>query len=173
MTDKEDGERKILYRAVVTFSMNPIESESLADLLKIIEEDRQDGIVKIMISEREVGSLRIENKKIFILELVDETPQEVDVVKKYPVYDRISMKALLDKYLDSIAGDMIEDNGFIENVRSLGNKRNPDNQQFILLLWNRYWNVLSRFRGDSKDGIYLIGERDIYREGDRNTFLSV
>lgn len=172
MTDADAEERKIKYKGVTTFSVSPFESETLRGLLDQIENERQEGIVKIVISDREVGSLRIENRRVSILEIVDETPQEIQVIRKYPVYARISLKALTEKYMDSVADDLIEDIAFIEETKSSGENRNVDNQEFILLLWDRYWNVRTRFRGDSKDGIYLISERDIYSENDKNTFIS-
>lgn len=172
MEESEPTERKIKYKGVSPIAIDLFENETLTGLLEALEADKKDGLLRIMISEREVGTLRIENKKIYIQEVVDETPQEIEILKKYSVYGPISLKAIFDKYLDSIADDLVEDTKFLEKIRKEGESRNPDNREFILLLWGRYWNVSSRFHGDSKDGIYLVSERDIYKEGDENTFLS-
>jgi hypothetical protein len=162
--------RVIPYRAISTFLPQPIERPTLDLVLSSIEEEKKDGLVKIMISEREVCTLRIENRRIYINEIVDNTPQELEKLRKYPVFDRISLKAMVEKYIDSLSGDSIEDLGFIDSLKSNPDNRKADGQKFILILWDRYWNVLTRFRGDASDGIYIISERDVWDEKDRNTF---
>ena len=167
-TDEE--ERKIVYTGLATYAKDPYVSESFADLLKVLESDKRDGLVNVVIADREVGTLRIETGKIFLNEIVDQTPQELGLLKKYPVYGRIAMKSLMEKYIDTIANDAIEDTAFLNGIRSDPDKRKVDEQNFILLLWDRYWNVFSRFKGDSKDGIYIVSERNIWDEGDTNSF---
>jgi hypothetical protein len=165
-------ERKITYEGFSTSTKEPLQSETLKGLLDALESDKRDALVKIVIAEREVGTLRIENRKIYLNEVVDETPPEIEVLNKYPVYDKIAMKSLMEKYVDTIAEDAIEDISFLDSIRKNPEKRKTDDQHFILLLWDRYWNVYSRFKGDSKDGIYVISERNIWEEGDKNTFSS-
>ncbi|MGC8645736.1 MAG: hypothetical protein ACP5UO_05710 [Thermoplasmata archaeon] len=162
--------RSIPYRAISTYLPLPIDRPTLDLLLSAIEEEKKDGLVKIMISEREVATLRVESRRIYINEIVDNTPQETEKLRKYPVYDRIALRALMEKYVDTITGDSIEDLDFLDAVKNDSGKRKADGQRFILLLWDRYWDVLSRFKGDSSDGIYIISERDVWDEGDRNTF---
>lgn len=172
MEGSDSEERKISYKGFSTSSNEPYESENLIGLLDILEEEKKDALVRIMISDREVGALRIESRKVFLNEIVDETPQEVEILKKYPVYERIALRSLMEKYIDTIANDAIEDVSFLERIRKDPDKRKTDDQRFILLLWDRYWNVLSRFRGDTKDGIYIISERNVWDGNDSNTFNS-
>ncbi|MGC8562366.1 MAG: hypothetical protein ACP5UZ_02970 [Thermoplasmata archaeon] len=170
MEGTNDEERKIFYKGISSSVKEPYENESFGGLLSTIESERKDGLVNLVISDREVGTLRIEGGKVYINEIVDQTPQELELLKKYPVYGRIALRALMEKYVDSIADDTIEDDAFLEKIRLDPDNRKVDGQSFILLLWDRYWNVSSRFRGDSKDGIYLISERNIWDEKDKNTF---
>ncbi|MEM0128471.1 MAG: hypothetical protein QXO03_05255 [Thermoplasmatales archaeon] len=164
------GPRAIPYRGFSTFSKLPIEDISIERLVSTIEEEKKDGLVKIMISEREVGTLRIENKRIYINEMVDFTPLELENLRKYPVYHITALKSLMEKYVDSISGDAIEDLNFLDSLKKNPEMRKADGQKFILLLWDRYWEVRSRFNGDASDGIYIISERDVWDEKDRNTF---
>jgi len=103
-------------------------------------------------------------------EIVDQTPQELELLKKYSVYGRIALKSLMEKYVDTVANDAIEDTAFLNGIRADPDNRKVDEQHFILLLWDRYWNVVSRFKGDSKDGIYILSERNFWEEGDTNSF---
>ena len=170
MEGTSDEERKIVYRGISSSVKEPYENESFSGLLGAIESERRDGLVNVVISDREVGTLRVEGGKVYINEIVDQTPQELELLRKYPVYVRIAMRALMEKYVDSIANDAIEDDAFLKKIKEDPDNRKVDGQTFILLLWDRYWNVSSRFRGDSKDGIYLISERNVWDEGDKNTF---
>lgn len=171
--DQPDTERrKIVYKGISTSVKVPYENESFAGLLSTVEVEKKDGLVNIVISDREVGTLRVELGKIYLNEIVDQTPQELDLLKKYPVYGRIALKSLMEKYVDTVADDAIEDDGFLKEIRSDPDNRRVDNQRFILLLWDRYWNVSSRFRGDAKDGIYVVSERNVWDENDKNSFNS-
>lgn len=172
MEGTSDEERKIVYKGISSSVKEPYENESFSGLLSAIESERKDGLVNVVISDREVGTLRVEGGKVYINEIVDQTPQELELLRKYPVYGRIALRALMEKYVDSVANDAIEDDTFLEKIKKDPDNRKVDGQNFILLLWDRYWNVSSRFRGDSKDGIYLISERNVWDEGDRNTFNS-
>ncbi|MEM0126821.1 MAG: hypothetical protein QXS30_01375 [Thermoplasmatales archaeon] len=164
------GTRVIPYRGFSTYSKVPIEGVSIENLLSKVEEEREDGLVRITIGEREVASLRIDNRRIYINEIVDCTPTEVESLRKYPVYYVTALKSLMEKYIDTVSGDAIEDLNFLDSIKKNPEIRKADGQKFILLLWDRYWDVRSRFNGDSYDGIYIIGERDVWDEKDRNTF---
>ena len=51
---------------MATYAKDPYVSESFADLLKVLESEKRDGLVNIVIADREVGTLRIETGKIFL-----------------------------------------------------------------------------------------------------------
>ena len=170
MEGSDTEERKIFYKGVSTSVKEPFVNESFAGLLSALESDKKEGLVNIVISDREVGTLRIEGGKIYLNEIVDQTPQETELLKKYPVYGRIALKSLMEKYVDTVAEDAIEDLAFLEGIKSSPDKRRVDDQHFILLLWDRYWNVTSRFRGDARDGIYIVSERNVWDERDNNSF---
>ncbi len=170
MEKSDPNERKIVYKGISSTMKEPYESEAFSDLLKSVENDKRDGLVNVVISDREVGTLRVECGRIYVNEIVDQTPQELELLRKYPVYWRIAMRALMEKYVDTVADDAIEDTSFVRKVREDPDNRKVDGQQFILLIWDRYWNVSSRFKGDSKDGIYIVGERNVWEEGDKNSF---
>jgi hypothetical protein len=170
MDNSEGEDRKIFYKGISSSIKAPYESESFAGLLNTIESEKKDGLVNVVISDREVGTLRIEAGRVYLNEIVDQTPQELELLKKYPVFGKIALKALMEKYVDTVADDAIEDIAFLEKVRSDPDNRKVDGQYFILLLWDRYWNVTSRFRGDAKDGIYVVSERNVWEEGDGNSF---
>ncbi|MCL4333316.1 MAG: hypothetical protein M1290_04830 [Candidatus Thermoplasmatota archaeon] len=172
MERSEDEERKVVYRGISSSMKVPYENESFAELLSKIESEKKDGLVNIVISDREVGTLRIEGGKVYLNEIVDQTPQELELLKKYPVFGRIALRAMMEKYVDTIADDSIEDTAFLNKIRGDPENRKVDSQHFILLIWDRYWNVTSRFRGDSKDGIYVESERNVWDENDGNSFSS-
>jgi hypothetical protein len=170
MEKSDPEERKITYKGISSSVRVPYENESFDKLLNVLETEKKDGLVNVVISDREVGTLRIEGGKIYLNEIVDQTPQELDLLRKYPVYGRIAMRSLMEKYIDSIADDAIEDTDFLNRIKNDPDNRRIDGQHFILLIWDRYWNVSSRFRGDSKDGIYIVSERNIWNESDKNSF---
>ncbi|MCL5874841.1 MAG: hypothetical protein M1161_05855 [Candidatus Thermoplasmatota archaeon] len=169
--DRSDGEdHKIVYTGISSSVKAPYENESFPGLLNEIESEKREGLVNLVISDREVGTLRIEGGRIYLNEIVDQTPQELELLRKYPVYGRIALRALMEKYVDTVADDSIEDIDFLNEIRSDPDNRKVDGQRFILLLWDRYWNVSSRFRGDAKDGIYVTSERNVWEEKDGNSF---
>jgi len=141
MERSDEEERKIVYTGLATYAKDPYVSDSFADLLKVLESEKKDGLVNIIIADREVGTLRIEAGRIYLNEIVDQTPQELGLLNKYPVYGRIAMKSLMEKYIDTVANDSIEDIAFINGIRNDPDNRKVDEQNFILLLWDRYWNV--------------------------------
>ncbi|MCL4412774.1 MAG: hypothetical protein M1526_05420 [Candidatus Thermoplasmatota archaeon] len=160
------------YRALGTFLKTPLENEDFSTLMSLLKENRQDGIVILEIGDREVCALRIENGRIYLNEMVDETVSELDVLREFPVYDKIALKSMVAKYLEALTGDLIEDNGFLNSVKNERDKITENGIEFILDVWGRFWNVRTRFNGDSKDGIYILNERDVYSESDDNTFIS-
>lgn len=170
MDQPDSEERKIVYKGISSSVKEPYVNESFVGLLGSLEADRKDGLVNLIISDREVGTLRVDGGRIYLNEIVDQTPQEIEVLRKYPVYWRVALRSLMEKYVDTVADDVIEDVDFLKEIRADPDNRRIDNQHFILLLWDRYWNVTSRFRGDAKDGIYIVSERNVWDEGDQNSF---
>lgn len=157
------------YRAIATFLKIPLEDEKFETLIKQVNENKEDGIVMIKIGDREVCSLRIEGKRVFINEIIDETKNELDVISQFPVSHRVVLRSLIMKYIESLQKDIIEDSDFLKLVKEDNKEIDEDNLKFILNVWGRFWEVRTRFRGDSNDGIYIIRERDVYDENDKNT----
>jgi len=169
MTDAYTHVRVPKYRAVSTFLKMPLEDEKFESLIEQINENKDDGIVIIKIGDRDVCSLKIEGKKVFINEIIDETKNELDVISQFPVSYRVVLKSLIMKYIESLQEDIIEDSDFLKMIKENNEEVNEDNLKFILNVWGRFWEVRTRFRGDSNDGIYIIKERDVYDENDKNT----
>ncbi len=156
------------YRAVATFLKTAIEDEKFENLLKLINDNKEDGVVMIKIGDRDVCSLKIEGRRIYIDQIIDETKNELDALIHYPVSDKIALRSLVQKYVESLREDIIEDTDFINQIREIDDVNEHD-LKFILNLWGRFWEIKTRFIGDSMDGIYIIKERDVYDEKDRNT----
>lgn len=171
MSDTRIPSRVPKYRASATFLKGPIEDENFESLIKTIVENKDDGIVMIKIGDRDVCSLKIDGKKIYINEVIDETRNELSVISQFPVNDKVALRAMVVKYIETLQDDMIEDTEFIKKVKSRSEGINEDNLSFILSLWGRFWDIRTRFRGDTKDGIYIEKERDIYAENDKNTLM--
>ncbi len=157
------------YKAIATFLKIPLEDEKFENLVKMINENKEDGIVMIRIGDRDVCSLKIEGRKIYINEIIDETRNELENMIQFPVSNRVALRSVIMKYIESIQEDIIEDIDFIEKVKEGKEEIDEDNLKFILNIWDRFWEVRTRFRGDSNDGIYITKERDVYDENDLNT----
>lgn len=171
MNEVKPPSRVPKYRASATFLKSPIEDENFESLIRAINDNKEDGIVLIKIGDRDVCSLRIDGKKIYINEVLDETKNELSIISQFPVSDKVALRAMVLKYIETLQDDTIEDTDFIRKVKDGNDEIDEDNISFILNIWGRFWDVRTRFRGDTKDGIYIEKERDIYDENDKNTLM--
>ncbi len=154
------------YRAISTTSPNVERFEDFRGAIEYCK-TQKDSLIKIQIGDREVCGIRNECGKIYINDVEELTGPELNELLSIPVYHKVAIRALLEKYRDAIAGSDVEDIDFIEKMKK---GETLDGKIFIMELWERYWDVKARVRGDAMDGIYLVRERDVYSSQDRNTF---
>lgn len=128
---------------------------------------QRDSLIKIKIGDREVCGIKNECGKIYVNDVEELTKSELDILSSFPVHYNVTFRAIMEKYRDCLNGNNIEDLEFIRRIR---NDERIDGAVIIMQLWDRFWNVRIRARGDTKDGIYLLEERDIFKSEDKNTF---
>jgi hypothetical protein len=165
--DFEDSSREFppKYRVVSAGSPSIEKFENFKDAIEYCK-TLKESLSKIDIGDREVCTIKNECGRLYISEAVELTKPELDVLHEIPVYHKIAFKSLLEKYASVYSDKPIEDLSFIKELR--GGKP-LDGLRMILELWNRYWEVRIRLRGDNRDGFYIIKERDVLDPDDKNT----
>ncbi len=165
--DFEDSSREFppRYRVVSAGSPSIEKFENFKDALDYCKK-LKDSLSKIDIGDREVCTIRNECGRLYISEAVELTKPEIDSLQEIPVYYKVALKALLEKYASTYLDKPIEDLTFIKELMA---GKSLDGLSMILELWNRYWEVRIRLRGDNRDGFYIIRSRDVLDPKDQNT----